>query len=122
MYYKDEMTYVVCSNGYASHLPCPPGTKTDKFPSYTAGYYYGSSDLCSINLVDVGYGPHSYIPPQRVSHENEIPNSYEVRNLQTDLTNVNIRVRYRENNSFIILDDYSIIVCFIVSIYSLLTL
>jgi len=70
LYYKDEMSYVVCSNRYASIQPCPPGTKTDKFPSYKAGYYYGSSDLCSVNLVDLGY-----VPIPRVNHQQ---NSYEV--------------------------------------------
>jgi len=77
LYYVDETSYAVCSNGYASRQPCPPGTKTDKFPSYKAGYYYGSSDLCSVNLVDIGYGPHSYVPP-RGSYEDKVPNSYEV--------------------------------------------
>ena len=85
LYYNDEMTYVVCSNGYASHQPCPPGTKTDKFPTYKAGYYYGSSDLCSVNLVDLGYGPHSYMPhpmphPHPSSYEHKDPHSYEVKN------------------------------------------
>jgi len=77
LYYVDETSYAVCSNGYASRQPCPPGTKTDKFPSYKAGYYYGSSDLCSVNLVDIGYGHHSYVPP-RGSYEDKVPNSYEV--------------------------------------------
>ena len=77
LYYKDEMTYVVCSNGFASHQPCPPGTKTDKFPSYRAGFYYGSSDLCSVNLVDLGLGPYSYMP-QLIAYENQAPSSYEV--------------------------------------------
>jgi len=77
LYYKDDMSYVVCSNGYASYQPCPPGTKTDKFPSYKAGYYYGSSDLCSVNLVDFGYGPYSYMP-QLISHDSHASSSYEV--------------------------------------------
>ena len=77
LYYKNEMSYVVCSNGYASHQPCPPGTKTEKFPSYKAGYYYGASDLCSINLVDFGYPPRSYVP-QLVSYDSKVPHSYEV--------------------------------------------
>lgn len=76
LYYKDEKSFVVCSNGYASYQPCPPGTKTDKFPSYTAGYYYGSSDLCSMNLVDYGYSPHSYMP-HVVSHDKKPQTSYE---------------------------------------------
>jgi len=77
LYYKDETSFVVCSNGYASYQPCPPGTKTDKFPSYKAGYYYGSSDLCSMNLVDYGYNPYSYVP-RVVSYDNQQQTSYEV--------------------------------------------
>jgi len=77
LYYKDETSFVVCSNGYASYQPCPPGTKTDKFPSYKAGYYYGSSDLCSMNLVDYGYSPYSYVP-RVVSYDNQQQTSYEV--------------------------------------------
>jgi hypothetical protein len=60
LYYKDDSTFVICSNGYASEQPCPPGTKTGGYPSYQAGYYYGYTDLCSVNLVDYGYGPSSY--------------------------------------------------------------
>ena len=77
LYYKDEKSFVVCSNGYASYQPCPPGTKTDKFPSYTAGYYYGSSDLCTTNLVDYGFSPYSYMP-HVVSHDKKPHTSYEV--------------------------------------------
>ena len=77
LYYKDEMSFVVCSNGYASHQPCPPGTKTDKFPSYTSGYYYGSSDLCSVNLINAGFDPYSYAP-RRVSYDKQPHGSYEV--------------------------------------------
>ena len=77
LYYKDEKSFVVCSNGYASYQPCPPGTKTDKFPSYTAGYYYGSSDLCTMNLVDYGFSPYSYMP-HVVSHDKKPHTSYEV--------------------------------------------
>lgn len=61
LYYKDDTTFVICSNGYASEQPCPPGTKTAGYPSYQAGYYYGYTDLCSINLVDYGYGPSAYV-------------------------------------------------------------
>jgi hypothetical protein len=60
LYYKDEAAFVICSNGYPSDMSCPPGTKTAEYPSYQAGYYYGYTDLCSVNLVDYGYGPASY--------------------------------------------------------------
>lgn len=56
------MTFVVCSNGYPAEQQCPPGTKTAGSPSYQAGYYYGYTDLCSVNLVDYGYAPSSYVP------------------------------------------------------------
>jgi len=52
----------MCSNGYSHQQPCPPGTKTSGSPSYKAGYYYGYTDLCSVNLVDYGLGPEHYAP------------------------------------------------------------
>ena len=52
----------MCSNGYPHEQPCPPGTKTSGSPSYKAGYYYGYTDLCSVNLVDYGLGPEHYAP------------------------------------------------------------
>ena len=52
----------MCSNGYSHAQPCPPGTRTSGYPSYKAGYYYGYTDLCSVNLVDLGYGPDKYAP------------------------------------------------------------
>ena len=54
--------FVICSNGYPHEQPCPPGTKTSGSPKYQAGYYYGYTDLCSVNLVDYGYGPEYYAP------------------------------------------------------------
>ena len=62
LYYKDDTTFVMCSNGYSHQQPCPPGTKTSGSPSYKAGYYYGYTDLCSVNLVDYGLGPEHYAP------------------------------------------------------------
>ena len=52
----------MCSNGYPHEQPCPPGTKTSGSPSYKPGYYYGYTDLCSVNLVDYGLGPEHYAP------------------------------------------------------------
>jgi len=62
LYYKDDNTFVMCSNGYSHEQPCPPGTKTSGSPSYKPGYYYGYTDLCSVNLVDYGLGPEHYAP------------------------------------------------------------
>jgi len=62
LYYRDDTTFVICSNGYPHEQPCPPGTKTSGSPRYQAGYYYGYTDLCSVNLVDYGYGPEYYAP------------------------------------------------------------
>ena len=62
LYYIDDTTFVICSNGYPHEQPCPPGTKTSGSPRYQAGYYYGYTDLCSTNLVDFGYGPEYYAP------------------------------------------------------------
>jgi len=62
LYYRDDTAFVICSNGYPHEQPCPPGTKTSGSPKYQAGYYYGYTDLCSVNLVDYGYGPEYYAP------------------------------------------------------------
>lgn len=62
LYYRDETTFVICSNGYPHEQPCPPGTKTSGSPRYQPGYYYGYTDLCAVNLVDYGYGPEYYAP------------------------------------------------------------
>lgn len=62
LYYRDDTTFIICSNGYPHEQPCPPGTKTSGSPRYQAGYYYGYTDLCSVNLVDYGYGPEYYAP------------------------------------------------------------
>jgi hypothetical protein len=62
LYYYDDTMFVICSNGYPHEQPCPPGTKTSGSPKYQAGYYYGYTDLCSVNLVDYGYGPEYYAP------------------------------------------------------------
>ena len=62
LYYKNDNMFVICSNGYPHEQPCPPGTKTAGYPSYKAGYYYGYTDLCSVNLVDYGLGPEHYAP------------------------------------------------------------
>jgi hypothetical protein len=62
LYYRDDTTFVICSNGYPHEQPCPPGTKTSGSPRYQPGYYYGYTDLCSVNLVDYGYGPEYYAP------------------------------------------------------------
>jgi len=62
LYYQDDTTFVMCSNGYPHQQPCPLGTKTSGSPSYKPGYYYGYTDLCSVNLVDYGLSPEYYAP------------------------------------------------------------
>lgn len=62
LYYMDETNFVICSNGNAYIQPCAPGTKSSGQHRYSPGYYYGYSDFCDVNLVDMGYGPAHYAP------------------------------------------------------------
>ncbi len=62
LYYMDETNFVICSNGNAYIQPCAPGTRSSGQHRYSPGYYYGYSDFCDINLVDMGYGPAHYAP------------------------------------------------------------
>lgn len=54
-YYKDEDSFVICSNGYAYVLPCAPGSKNSAFDHYHDGSSYNYRDFCDINLVGRGY-------------------------------------------------------------------
>ncbi|KAK2161056.1 hypothetical protein LSH36_122g08022 [Paralvinella palmiformis] len=62
LYYRDEDSFVVCSNGNAYIQPCAPGTRSSGQHRYSPGYYYGYSDFCDVNLVDQGFGPAHYAP------------------------------------------------------------
>ena len=65
LYFMDRDSFVLCSNGNAYVQPCAPGTRNSARASFRSGYYYGYSDFCDVNLVDLGYGPQHYAAPYK---------------------------------------------------------
>ena len=57
----DEDSLLVCSNGYAFHQFCPPGSKNSGKP-FSQGDNYNTNGLCDINLLHLnqGYGDTYY--------------------------------------------------------------
>jgi hypothetical protein len=55
LYYKDDYSFVYCSNGNAYVQPCAPGTRNSAYGTYSSGNSYGYRDFCDVNLVDYGY-------------------------------------------------------------------
>ena len=60
LYYKDEDSFVSCSNGNHYVQPCAPGTKNSGYDNYRPGGAYGFRDFCDVNLVDSGYSARHY--------------------------------------------------------------
>ena len=56
LYYRDEKSFVFCSNGNSYVQPCAPGTRNSSYKKYSSGAKYSYRDFCDINLVDDGYG------------------------------------------------------------------
>src|ERR1043165_6465627 len=60
-YYKDDHSFVICSNGNAYEQPCAPGSRNSGYDKYHHGTHYYYRDFCDVNLVDYGAGiPHGY--------------------------------------------------------------
>jgi len=78
LYYKDDTTFVICSNGYASEQPCPAGTKTGEVHIYPGGYFNGPSDLCNINIVEYEIAPSSYTSAPTYTEKETIKAAYKV--------------------------------------------
>ena len=55
LYYKNERTFVFCSNGNSYDQDCAPGSRNSGYDNYSYGGNYGYRDFCDVNLVDEGY-------------------------------------------------------------------
>ena len=64
LYYRDESSFVFCSNGNKYDQPCAPGTKNSEYLEYTEGEGVSYRDFCNVNLVDMGYVVDNYNPTE----------------------------------------------------------
>ena len=55
LYYRDDRSFVFCSNGNSYIQPCAPGSRNSAFGTYSYGGKYDYRDFCDVNLVDEGY-------------------------------------------------------------------
>ena len=55
LYYRDEKSFIFCSNGSSYVQPCAPGTRNSAYSKYDKGAKYNYRDFCDVNLVDDGY-------------------------------------------------------------------
>ena len=55
LYYRDEKSFVFCSNGNSYIQPCAPGARNSAYGKYSNGGKYDYRDFCDVNLVDEGY-------------------------------------------------------------------
>jgi len=55
LYFRDEKSFVFCSNGNSYVQPCAPGTRNSAYGKYSYGGKYDYRDFCDVNLVDEGY-------------------------------------------------------------------
>jgi hypothetical protein len=55
LYYRDEKSFVFCSNGNSYVQPCAPGSRNSAYGKYSYGGKYDYRDFCDVNLVDEGY-------------------------------------------------------------------
>jgi len=55
LYFRDEKSFVFCSNGNSYVQPCAPGTRNSPYEKYSYGKNYDYRDFCDVNLVDGGY-------------------------------------------------------------------
>ena len=72
-YYKNEKSFVICSNNNAYVQPCAPGSRNSPYEKYNSGKAYYYRDFCDVNLVDHGYAAKHYgydkkAPHYEVSH------------------------------------------------------
>jgi hypothetical protein len=57
LYYTDETSFVLCSNGNSYVQQCAPGTRNSPYQKYRPNKEYNYWDLCDINLMNYGYVP-----------------------------------------------------------------
>ena len=55
LYFRDEKSFVFCSNGNSYVQPCAPGSRNSAYGKYSYGGKYDYRDFCDVNLVDEGY-------------------------------------------------------------------
>ncbi len=55
MYFHSEISFVVCSGGYAHEQLCAPGTRNSGPRNFVPGQEYIYQDFCDVNLVNSGY-------------------------------------------------------------------
>ena len=55
LYFRDDKSFVFCSNGNSYVQPCAPGTRNSAYGKYSYGSKYDYRDFCDVNLVDDGY-------------------------------------------------------------------
>ena len=55
LYFRDDKSFVFCSNGNSYVQPCAPGTRNSAYGRYSYGGKYDYRDFCDVNLVDEGY-------------------------------------------------------------------
>ena len=87
LYYKDEYSFVFCSNDYNYVQPCSPGTRNSEYEKFNYGDKYSYRDFCDVNLVDGGYASHdgygyeyvkpSYNGPKYEEPEYKEPQTYD---------------------------------------------
>ena len=55
LYYRDEKSFILCSNGIPYEQYCAPGSRNSGYEKFSYGDYYSMMNFCDINLVDQGY-------------------------------------------------------------------
>ena len=71
LYFRDEKSFVFCSNGNSYVQPCAPGTRNSAVEKYSYGGKYDYRDFCDINLVDEGYAAKNAEPAKEPVKEAE---------------------------------------------------
>ena len=71
-YYKDQASFVICSNSNAYVQPCAMGSRNSGLDSYNFGDNYHYRDFCDINLID----HQRYIVDQGKAYSHLINNSH----------------------------------------------
>jgi len=85
-YYRNENSFVVCSNNNAYVQPCAPGSRNSGYEQYSSGNAYSYRDFCDVNLVDHGYGVKGsgYDDSKHYGNNNGNNNGYDKRSGYAD--------------------------------------
>ena len=79
LYFRDEKSFVFCSNGNSYVQPCAPGTRNSGYEKYSYGGKYDYRDFCDVNLVDDGYAAKypAKAPAKPVKYEEPAKPAYD---------------------------------------------